>query len=60
MMTAKMMSTPRMPQTRTVLSSEPNSRMAKFFTAPGVWLMDSSPTAEIGAPIGELRIAATS
>ena len=49
-----------MPQTRTVLSLEPNSLMAKFLTAGGVWLIDSSPTASTGAPIGELRMAATS
>ncbi len=58
--TAKMVRTPWMPQTRTVLSFEPNSLMAKFLTGAGVWLMDSSPTALTGAPIGDASTAATS
>jgi len=57
---AKIIRTPRIPQTRTVLSLEPNSLMAKFFTDGGAWLIESSPTAATGAPIGELiRAAAT-
>ena len=57
---AKMIRTPRMPQTRTVLSFEPNSRIAKFLTAAGELLMESSPTALTGCPMGDARMAATS
>ncbi len=60
MTTAKMIRTPRMPQTRTVLSLDPNSLMAKFLTEGGVWLIESSPTASTGAPRDERMMAATS
>src|ERR1700722_1664361 len=49
-----------MPQTRTVLSLEPNALMAKFLTAGGVWLIDSSPTAWTGWARGAPSTAATS
>jgi RNA polymerase sigma-70 factor, ECF subfamily len=60
MMTAQMSNTPRIPQSSTVLSLDPNVEIAKFFTAAGVWLIDTVPTASTGALAGAASTAAIS
>ena len=57
MTAAKMASTTRIPLTRTSLSSEPNSRMAKFFSHGGVKSICSSPTATTGDPLAPVSPA---
>src|SRR5215470_17586131 len=53
-MAAKIASTARIPATRTTLSCEPNSRIAKFFRAGGVLSIDTWPTATTGEPSGDV------
>ena len=57
MTAAKMASTTRIPLTRTSLSSEPNSVMAKFFSHGGVKSICSSPTATTGDPLAPVSPA---
>jgi hypothetical protein len=45
---------------RVVLNLAALNRAVLNRAAAGVWLIDSSPTAATGAPIGELSTAATS
>ena len=54
---AKIPSTTRMPLTRTSLSSEPNSLIAKFFSQGGVKSICNCPTATTGDPVAPVRPA---
>ena len=54
---AKIPSTTRMPLTRTSLSSEPNSLIAKFFSHGGVKSICSCPTATTGDPFAPVSPA---
>ena len=54
---AKIPSTTMMPLTRTSLSSEPNSLIAKFFSHGGVKSICSCPTATTGDPFAPVKPA---